>query len=323
MSFFVLLLSFTDVDLSRFQLMSGSLSEAFRTQRFVPVVGEPALRADKDANGRKSAAGEAAGLIPLNGRQSSEGVNRPTDAADFARLLGQALVEGRVEIVRLGESLALHFTALESNARDPLGLKQTTVDALENIARLSMAPQSAASQIASPITAPDPKAAAAIATESAKSEFSPDDSADKAFHALTEALKTDLNDGSVRLVRGQNRVVVQIGTAGAFALGSADLTSSARELIQRIGRISLVDDPELIVAGHTDNIPISTERFHDNWELASARAISVVKELQKTAGMTASLLSVRSFGDLRPIAPNDSAENREKNRRVEIELQYH
>jgi chemotaxis protein MotB len=76
------------------------------------------------------------------------------------------------------------------------------------------------------------------------------------------------------------------------------------------------------VEGHTDNIPISTAKFPSNWELSTARAMSVVKYLYKVEGISASKLAAVGHGEYRPLVPNTTRENRSRNRRVEIFIKW-
>jgi chemotaxis protein MotB len=315
MCFFILVLSYTDFDLSRFQLVSGSLNHTFGHPRLVPVIGE---QANDERSGGRDAQQSAAGLIPLS-RMSGD-ADQPTSNADYTKILGQALVDGKVEIVRMGEAVALHFTALEARGRDPLGLKQTTVEALEDIARLSQMREKTLTS-APPVAMIQPSQTPESQDNSAQVVQATHD-VDRAFDALKNDLNGELNDQTVQLVRGRDRITIRIGTAGAFAPASAELTASAHQLIARVRQISFDGHPDIVVAGHTDNKPITTERYHDNWELASARAIAVVRELARDQLVPSDTLVATSYGDTRPLMPNDSAEHREQNRRVEIELHY-
>ncbi|MCL1484938.1 MAG: OmpA family protein [Marinobacter sp.] len=81
----------------------------------------------------------------------------------------------------------------------------------------------------------------------------------------------------------------------------------------------LADMPgELTVEGHTDDIPIRTSRFYSNWDLSAARSAAVANMLLATGDVTPTRLAVKGLADTKPRAPNTSAENRAKNRRVEI-----
>jgi chemotaxis protein MotB len=81
--------------------------------------------------------------------------------------------------------------------------------------------------------------------------------------------------------------------------------------------LSAIPDRKFQVEGHTDNVPIRTEQFPSNWELASARALTVLKTMVD-AGMPAARVSAASFGDSKPAASNDSSDGKAQNRRIEI-----
>ncbi len=74
------------------------------------------------------------------------------------------------------------------------------------------------------------------------------------------------------------------------------------------------------VEGHTDDLPINNERFPSNWELSTARATTVIKQLVEEYGLDPRQFSAAGYGEYRPLAPNDSMENRALNRRVDIVL---
>lgn len=121
---------------------------------------------------------------------------------------------------------------------------------------------------------------------------------------------------SVDIVRG--RMVIQLPQDILFASGSATIGAEGRRTLQEIGSVlSDLDDREFQVEGHTDDVPISTERFASNWELSSARALSVVR-LLIDAGVTPGNLSGAGFGEFHPVASNETAEERRLNRRIEI-----
>ncbi len=102
-----------------------------------------------------------------------------------------------------------------------------------------------------------------------------------------------------------------------FQSGSADINPSANEVLSQLIVIIRSVDNYIRVEGSTDNIPIRTAKFPSNWELASQRAINVAKMLV-SEGVDPSRISVVSYGEYRPVAPNDTEENRKLNRRVDI-----
>jgi len=108
-----------------------------------------------------------------------------------------------------------------------------------------------------------------------------------------------------------------------FISGSADITAEmsarAEELGELISAAFSPDRPfEIIVAGHTDNVPINTVRFPSNWHVSVARAVNFLQYLQPASGLDGQFFSARGCGEERPIADNDTEEGRQSNRRVEV-----
>lgn len=136
---------------------------------------------------------------------------------------------------------------------------------------------------------------------------------------LERALAGPLADGRITLVDGR------IGIRGSvlFALNSAELAPEGSALLAGLAaplRAYLRSHDELImVSGFTDSLPItsSPQGYKDNWELSTQRALTVTRALV-TAGVTDETIFAAGFGESHPVAPNDTAENRARNRRVEI-----
>ena len=121
----------------------------------------------------------------------------------------------------------------------------------------------------------------------------------------------------VKLVRGGIRV--SLASPILFELGKAELKPAIFPLLDKIAIILKKLPNEIVVEGHTDNLPIHTERFPSNWELSAARAINVVKYLEKK-GINKDLLSAVGYGEYHPLFPNDTPDHRLRNRRVEIKI---
>ncbi len=122
-----------------------------------------------------------------------------------------------------------------------------------------------------------------------------------------------------------NEKVISIPGEILFESGSADLKWNSQSTLLNIANeiqevISDGDDWSIRIEGHTDNIPISTTRYASNWELSTARALSIVKFFLRNNFFSADQLQIMGYGEFKPIASNNSEENREKNRRVEIKL---
>ncbi|MDX9862296.1 MAG: OmpA family protein [Rhodospirillales bacterium] len=117
-----------------------------------------------------------------------------------------------------------------------------------------------------------------------------------------------------------NLVIIRFPGSAAFASGTADLAPEFMPSLGRIGEVLQSTRGRIFVSGHTDDVPISTERFRSNWDLSAARAVSVAHYLL-TDSIEAKRVIVQGAADSQPLVPNDTPENRARNRRVEIALE--
>ena len=114
-------------------------------------------------------------------------------------------------------------------------------------------------------------------------------------------------------------VHVLISDSVMFRSGEAELIDPSRALLRTIAGVLSDEIEEVIVEGHTDNRPISTNLFPSNWELSTARAASVVRFLlEQPSALDPARYSAVGYGEYQPLASNDTAAGRAKNRRVEI-----
>ncbi len=137
---------------------------------------------------------------------------------------------------------------------------------------------------------------------------------------LRAALADEIERGLVSVDKEASRVLIRIREKGSFDSGSADLDLGFFQVMERISEAVAGIPGKVVVAGHTDNVPISTSRFRSNWELSSARAVTVVHSLLGNPSVDATRVVVEGHADSQPLAPNDTRENRAKNRRVELIL---
>ena len=125
-------------------------------------------------------------------------------------------------------------------------------------------------------------------------------------------------NADVTLSRDQDGVYIDIQEAILFDSGSATLKAAGSETLGRLVELFTLFDNEIIIEGYTDDVPIRRREFPSNWELSTARALSVLRYLSESYDISPSRLSARGYGEHRPIVPNDSDENRALNRRVNI-----
>lgn len=122
---------------------------------------------------------------------------------------------------------------------------------------------------------------------------------------------------SMALDRTADRLVIRMKSAILFREAQAALTPAAERVLAGLAPVLARAPTRLRVEGHTDDVPIRSSQFPSNWELSTARAISVIRYLEEN-GIDRDRLSVAGYGEFHPLAPNDSAERRALNRRVEI-----
>jgi chemotaxis protein MotB len=166
-----------------------------------------------------------------------------------------------------------------------------------------------------------------LSGQDAEAGFVKTSQAEKKAQSAAQELKVKLQEqidmGAVNVETRDNKVFVTVGTGGAFPSGSANLTPQAQEIIDQITQVSDGSDNSITVAGHTDDVPIAFGAlYRDNWDLAAARAASVVQEVEQSGLIETGRLQAVSYGETRPIASNSSSDGREQNRRIEIELEY-
>ncbi|MCK7548851.1 flagellar motor protein MotB [Marinobacter koreensis] len=235
MCFFVLLLSFSEIDAQKFKQIAGELSKAFGVQREVPTLEIPK------------------GTSPI--------FDKFSPAPPEPTVINQ--------------------------------VKQTTTDEQPELQTL--------------------KSPTDQAVESAINEKLQQDLAQ-----IRSILKDAIQDGRVNVSLDQRRIVIRVEEKGSFPSGSAELTWEFEGLLLDMAKV-LADMPgKLTIEGHTDDLPIHTSRFYSNWDLSAARAAAVANVLLASGAIDPTRLAVKGLADTQPRVPNTSAENRAKNRRVEI-----
>ena len=141
------------------------------------------------------------------------------------------------------------------------------------------------------------------------------------YRSIALRLKAQVDAGDIQVVVRDGRMIVLLPNDVLFDTGRTEIKRAGQESLKAIaGVLRSEGDRHFQVAGHTDNVPIRTDRFPSNWELSTGRALRVMHFL-KEQGVSAAALSAAGYADVDPLAPNDTAEGRKQNRRTEITLQ--
>lgn len=135
------------------------------------------------------------------------------------------------------------------------------------------------------------------------------------FRALLDKFKGLIDSGKLKVSIREGRMVVALATDILFPSGSSTLSKDGLPAIAEVAELlKSIPDRKFQIEGHTDNVP---SKNRSNWELGSARALSVLKAMTD-AGMPPDRISAASFGDTKPAKGNDTPEDRAANRRIEI-----
>jgi chemotaxis protein MotB len=341
MAFFVLILSFAEFNVPKFKQISGSLKNAFGVQKIVPIVEQPkgttVLSLNFSPSPAKSVTDEMTQqttettkpeLESQTKTKDSDGNGeKQSDADDLVKALQEAVARGDITVETLGENVVVNFTPTEAEQKDLPQLLQQTLNAIEKAKSATGKSEQDVlfggieGQLAQLAAAAS--AAAQSTKEAAEAKAESNKKAQIAEDELKVALRQEIGQGLVDVQREDDKVIITVGAGGAFGSGSATLTPEAIEIMNRIAEVNAAGNSEIKVSGHTDDVPlIFGSNYRDNWDLAAARSASVVQAFAANGTISEERLEAISYGESRPVEPNDTAEGRAKNRRIEIEINY-
>jgi len=141
------------------------------------------------------------------------------------------------------------------------------------------------------------------------------------YKNLLKKFQEMIKSGKINVTVRDGRLVVQLSEKILFESGRARLKKDGKKALSDVTAIlKQVPNRNFQVAGHTDNVAINTRRFRSNWELSTARAVNVVKFMQKE-GLDPKRLSAAGYSQYSTVSKNDTPEGRAQNRRIEIVLQ--
>jgi chemotaxis protein MotB len=354
MAFFVLILSFAEFNVPKFKQISGSLKNAFGVQKVVPVVEQPKGTTVLSLNFSPSPAPSVTKNLTQqtsDSEQKNLDLKSEIDEGDSAKSNSKEVMDAKelsnqiksevssddVNVETVNDKVLVTLNTENKTSDEISNLIKETVDAvtsarektgtnetdvliggidkdIKSMASANVENKVLKEQIGN-LEKQNTQNKKIIQEKVKKAEFSEDQ--------LKVALKQEIGQGLAEVQREKDRVVVTVGSAGAFNSGSARLTKQARAIMQKIAKVSGKGAGQVNVSGHTDNVPlIFGGQYRDNWDLAAARASSVVQELAKANTIPPEKLQAISFGETKPIEQNDTRDGREKNRRIEIEIKY-
>jgi chemotaxis protein MotB len=140
---------------------------------------------------------------------------------------------------------------------------------------------------------------------------------------LTAELDQEIKAGKIEVHLDPRGLVVSLKQAAYFPSGGDTIAPDTAGSIEKIATAIRGLPNQVRLEGHTDSVPIHTERFRSNWELSAARSITILELFSTKYGIPHERLAIAGYADTVPIAPNDTEEHRARNRRVDIVILNH
>ena len=326
MAFFVLILSFSSVNVPKFEQVAGSLKLAFGIKRVVAKVSIPMAETLIVSTFTLSEAAPTVVPQPTqrvddpsrrNIKQMKDLNEAPADLqAEYQQVLEAMEYEveqGQVVVSIEGEKIVVEM--VEDSANNPensdpsLGkggrISQQTLEIAQGVNEI-------ASEIASEIVVKRQNQGLA------KAEGQATEAASK-YEAIRAELSEQIEQGLAQVERDGDSVIIRLGQQDSFSSGSAALQSGFEDTLIRVGDALGNIGGQVRVEGHTDNVPVAfSERFRSNWDLSSARSAAVANFLLDNSQLQPGRVTITGLADSEPIADNSTAAGRAQNRRIEV-----
>ena len=358
MAFFVLILSFAEMNVPKFKQINGSLKNSFGVQRLIPVVESPKATSLI----AKQFSPSVAQPTPINTvRQQTtddrkENVELKTDVSPAAaealekaqQQLAQEISRGEVQVKVENDKVVVEMVApLTGGSTGPDG-KQAGGNSASGSQQGGASPAGSAAGASAnsgakkagtvaqgeieffakvadlqassqaPVEVRDNRTGGASGQGNAGSAGGPAN-ADAELQRIREALAKEIAAGQAEVERDGARVIIRLAEQGSFRSGSADLQPAFTQLLDSVGKTIAASNGRIFIEGHTDNVPVVfNERFKSNWDLSGARAGAVADRISGVSGIAPGRMSVSGYADTRPIEDNGTAAGRGRNRRIEI-----
>jgi chemotaxis protein MotB len=322
------------MNVPKYKEVSGSMKNAFGVQRLVPVVEPPkaksiiakqykAAKVDPTLMDviQEQTTDEEPPIDPelKTDTKTAESPNN-SDIESVQRALAKEIAEGKVS-VRIEDNKRVVKVASEAKSgesgeasKNNSGARISQND-LEVYAKVAAAQAQVASQIMVEQASPD-KVAQAMSGESTEGK---EQAIADQFQRIRMQLSEEISEGLAEVERDGDKIIVRLAERGSFRSGYADLQQGFKPLLNKVGA-SISNAVGLItIEGHTDNVPMAfSERFRSNWDLSAARSAAVADYLLNNSNLEDGRVTVTGFADTKPLASNDTAAGRSKNRRIEV-----
>lgn len=144
----------------------------------------------------------------------------------------------------------------------------------------------------------------------------------KMYNEVVQFLENKNITSQASVEYDKDGIYVNIQESILFGSGSTIIADSGKNTLNNLGELIQQFDNAVVIEGYTDNVPMNNVNFSSNWELSTGRALSVLRYLSEERAVDPTRLAAKGYGEYHPMVPNDSEENRAKNRRVNIVIVY-
>ena len=334
MAFFVLLLSFAEMNVPKYKEVSGSMKNAFGVQRLVPVV-EPPKAKSIIAKQYKTAKVDPTLMNVIQEQTTDDETpidpelktdlktadsQTNADVEVLQKALAKEIAEGKVSVSIENKKLVVKVASESQGGTDGEANKansgaRVAQNDLEVYAKVAAAQAQVASQIKVEQASPDNVGDSLSSSSEAEREQAIADQYEK----IRMNLSNEISEGLAEVERDGDKIIVRLAEKGSFRSGFANLQPSFKPLLNKVGQ-SIKDSTGMItIEGHTDNVPMAfSERFRSNWDLSAARSAAVADYILNNTAVADGRVTVTGYADTKPLTSNDSPQGRAKNRRIEV-----
>ncbi len=338
MAFFVLILSFAEMNVPKFKQISGTMRNSFGIQRLIPVVEmpkatsiiaqhfSPAQAEPTPLNTvRQQTTDDSQENVEVKKDDNPHESETSADVKAVEQALAKEIAEGQVvvkaedgkvvvEMIEQpttaggqGENEGTNAGGKTTAGANVSGVvSQETIELFAKVAEVQ-------SQVKSTVQVNE-GSGGSEGTGSAKQNET-----DAQFEKIKADLSDEISKGLAEVEREGDQIIVRLAEQGSFQSGRADLQAGFLPLLKKVGSTIAGTNGQVRIEGHTDNVPVMVnDRFSSNWDLSGARAGAVADYLLAEGGVAPGRIAVQGFADTKPIDTNETASGRAKNRRIEV-----
>ena len=346
MAFFVMILSFAEMNVPKFKQISGTMKNSFGVQRLIPTVEQPkatsviaqnfspavaqptvldTVKQDTTDETKKDVELKTEDKTQEDGstgeQTKSSDPETEAEAKKVAEALKEEIAQGKVKVSTEGEKVVVELQESIEAKNAPeggggsgeAGQQRSGVVSQESIELFAKIAEVQAS-VSRPLEARQ----ASTGPEGSSSSVNQEE-IDARLAQIKADLSQEISDGKAEVFRDGDNIVIRLAEQGSFVSGKADLQPGFLPLLEKVGKTVASGEGNVKIEGHTDNVPvIENPRFKSNWDLSGARAGSVADYFIQKGGVPPGRINVSGHADTKPVGPNDTAANRAKNRRIEV-----